>query len=170
MVEVDSDANGAGTRSVAKTLLRAVGSHMSFQGKTVVDLAATTNSTAANAIRMQIAPLWSGAGQTVFCLSLHYDYGAINGHSASSSAHSVDFMHSSGGPGNRQAGFRFFDPNIGSWRFQKADQLLNFFCDDWLHNFFDNTMKADPITAGQSASWKGPRTMTGFRLIRFVVV
>lgn len=170
MVEVDPDAKGEGTRSIAKNVLRAFGSHMSFQGKTLIDLAASTNAKIGNAVTAAISPLWTVGGQTAMCVSLHYDYGAINGNLASSSAHSVGFMHSPGGLGNRQAGFRFFDPNVGSWRFNKVTELTTFFTNDWIRNFIDNTMTADPPRPGQSTTWKGPRSITGFRLIQFVLV
>jgi len=95
--------------------------------------------------------------QLAFAVSLHYQYPKLDD---VTSAHTVGMFISRGGPGARQPGARFFDPNNGSWRFQDLDSVLRFYETDWLPNFVANSMKGDP---GHDS--KGRRMLTYFRLV-----
>ena len=81
--------------------------------------------------------------QCAFAVSYHYD--KMQGTTViKSSAHTVGFFFSRGSFGARSVGCRFFDPNIGSWKFKTIDELLSFAFDDWLRNTSEGTVEGDP--------------------------
>jgi hypothetical protein len=69
--------------------------------------------------------------QSAFGLSLHYRYP----HDGRTSGHTLGIFYSVGGPGARKAGIRFFDPNLGSWRFGTTQDFGNFLEKQWFPGF-----------------------------------
>lgn len=78
------------------------------------------------------------------------------------SAHTVGFFFSRGTTAQRSFGGRFFDPNVGSWKFAKLDELLDFATNDWLRCFAYGTINPDPGKA------QSRRTLNFYRVVLLV--
>jgi hypothetical protein len=92
-------------------------------------------------LRNQLEPLIRTTDKhCAFAVSFHYTKLDDN----KRSAHTTGFFFSRGKYGTRSLGYRFFDPNTGSWKFASLDELLNFALGDWLRNFVDGTVNPDP--------------------------
>lgn len=104
----------------------------------------------------QLEPLISRTDKhCAFAVSFHYTKTDDN----KRSAHTTGFFFSRGKFGTRSTGYRFFDPNTGSWKFSSIDDFLNFALGDWLRNFVDGTLNPDP---GHTSS---PRILNYYRLV-----
>lgn len=93
--------------------------------------------------------------QAAYVLSVHYTYPT-----GRKSGHSLGIYHSRGGIARRGISARFFEPNLGTWRFIDEGAMLDFVSNDWLPSFLAGTLKHDPGHPGAT-----PRELTYFRLI-----
>jgi hypothetical protein len=138
-------------------------------------------NTAREKVKIKLLAGFGGLGdlfspsRRAFSLSLRYQYenaitvGASGQRAVDpngrprKSGHAVGFYGSTRRFPASRKGYRFFDPNIGIWRFNTLDEMARLFLDEWLVEFMDNTLARDP----DDSPLEGKRKVQAIRFIEF---